>query len=658
MIKKITTVVAILASMQYAYSQTPAIETEKWADKPTLSTPDSKYSKESAVVLSDKRRVEFIDNKKQDVDEYYTIHKIVHINDDKGIESFNKIYLDASDNSEILDIKARTILPGGKIIELDRSNIKDIKEEDGNVYKIFAMEGLEKGCEIEYYYTRKRPVSYFGREILQQDFPIVSSGFRLITPERLRFDVKPYNFTAPVSDTVIDSKRIMECTAKETQGAEEEKYAAVVANLRRVEYKLSYNESGQKGVRMFTWNELAKRAYSMYTYTTDKENTKIAELVAANGWDKITGGDAPKIIAVEAYVKKTFAYDENLDSDDAASLETVLKNKIGSTIGIMRLYSAIFKNLSIEFEFVLTGDREKYVIDKAFENWDNCDHPLFYFPGQHKFLAPTRTDFRYPWILPTWGETNGLFCKQTSIGTLSTAIAEVKNVPLENYTKTFDNIESNLSLNSNLDSMNVDLKLIFAGYVANEYRDALNLSNDEQRTKLVKEMAKDFAGSDNLKFSEVLGQDFANENTDEPLTLHVKTATDGLIEQAGNKLLVKIGMAIGPLEQMYQEKPRQDPISIDFGHYEERTVNFTIPDGYTITNPNDLKIDQTYSENGELSMGFVSDYEIKGNILKVHIMEQYRKTYYPISVFPDFRRVIDASSDFNKVVLVLEKKAS
>ncbi len=657
MIKKITTVVAILASMQYAYGQTPAIETEKWADKPTLITPDSKYNKESAVVISDKRRLEFADGPKQEVEEYYTIHKIVHINDDKGIESFNKIYLDASDNSEILDIKARTILPGGKIIELDRSNIKDIKEDDGNMYKIFAMEGLEKGCEIEYYYTRKRPVSYFGREILQLDFPVLSSDFRLIAPERLKFDVKPYNFAAAVIDTAINGKRITECVVKETPGAEEEKYAAVVANLRRVEYKLSYNEASGRGVRLFTWNELAKRAFSLYTDVTDKENAKIAAIVTANNWAHLNG-EVPKITAVEAYVKKTFSYDENLQGDESDKLSTVLQNKIGSTIGTMRVYTAIFKNLGIDFQIVLTGDREKYVIDKALENWDNCDHPLLYFPAEHKFLAPTRPDFRYPWILPNWGETNGLFCKQTSIGTFSTAIAEIKNVPLEEYSKSFDNIESNLNLNSSLDSMNVDVKLSYAGYIANEYRDALNLSNEEQKTKIIKEMAKDFAGSDNLKFSEVIGQDFANENTDEPLVMHMKTATDGLLEQAGNKLLIKIGMAIGPQEEMYQEKPRQDPISIEFGHYEQRTVNFTIPAGYTITNPNDLKINQTYSENGELSMGFVSDYEIKGNVLTVHIMEQYRKTYYPVSVFADFRRVIDASSDFNKVVLVLEKKSS
>ncbi len=33
----------------------------------------------------------------------------------------------------------------------------------------------------------------------------------------------------------------------------------------------------------------------------------------------------------------------------------------------------------------------------------------------------------------------------------------------------------------------------------------------------------------------------------------------------------------------------------------------------------------------------------------------YKKMYYPINQFEDFKKVINASADFNKVVLVLEK---
>jgi hypothetical protein len=137
--------------------------------------------------------------------------------------------------------------------------------------------------------------------------------------------------------------------------------------------------------------------------------------------------------------------------------------------------------------------------------------------------------------------------------------------------------------------------------------------------------------------------------------LHIKAKSGTLIESAGNKLLLKIGMAIGPQVEMYQEKPRQQPVDMGFGHLEERKLEVTIPQGYKIKNLNDLKIDQTYKENDELTMGFVSDYELKGNLLTIHIMEEYRKPFYPVSQFTQFRKIINASSDFNKVVLVLEK---
>lgn len=653
--KQILSIFTVLLSVPYLYGQALNVEKETWAAKPALHTLDSKYSKEPAVMVYDKRRLEFIDDGKE-VAEFYTLHKIVHIYDDRGIEEFNKIYLGANENSDITEIKARTILPNGKIVELDKSNIKDVKEDDGNVYKIFAMDGLEKGCELEYYYTYKRSGSYFGREIVQSTVPVVETTFQIISPDRLRFDIKPYNFTVSTSDTVLNSKRIAQCSIKDIPGAEEEKYATFSANLKRLEYKLSYNDETKKGERLFTWNELAKRVYGIYTFYTDKENRQVADIVAGNGWGKLADEPA-KIIAVENYVKKRFSYNEELKSEDGNKLETVIHNKIGGTVGIMRLYNSIFQNLGINYQFVLTGDRNKFIIDREFENWNNCDYPIFYFPAEAKFMAPTRPDYRYPWIFPMWGGTNGLFCKRTSIGSFSTAIADVKPVALEDFSKSYNNIEQKMELGSSGDSLTMDTKLIYGGYVAVTFRDAFNFANEDQKRNIIKELAKTFSSSENIISTEILNKEFEAATVNQPLILHTKTRSGELIERAGNKLLIKIGLAIGPQVEMYQEKPRQETVSIDYGHIEERNIEFIIPQGYTISNLDDLKIDQTFKDDGELTMGFVSAYEVKGNVLTVHIREEYRKTFYPLTQFDQFRKIINASSDFNKVVLVLEKKS-
>jgi len=656
MIKQTLCLLTALLSIEYTNAQISQIEKEKWVEKPPIHKIDSKYDKEAAIIISDKRLIEFADQSKDMINEYCTIHKIIHINDDKGIESFNKIYLGVNENSDIVEIKARNILPNGKVIELDKNNIKDIKDKNDNVYKIFAMDGLEKGCDVEYYYTYKKPTSFFGREVLQQNFPILETSFQIVAPKRLKFDIKPYNFILPVTDSVMNGKRITQCRFKNIREAEEEKYANYYANLLRLEYKLSYNESTTNGERLFTWNVLAKRLYGIYTDNSEKEVKAIADLVKKNGWNAI-GDETAKIIAVENYIKKNFSYNEDLKSENENVVEKILENKNSGTIGIMRLYSGILKNLNVKYQFVLTGSRDKFLIDKEFENWNNCDYPILYFPADNKFMAPTRPDLRYPWIYSLWAATNGLYCKATTLGNFTTAIAEVKEIPMEDYSKSFQNIEAKLSFSNNLDSLLIDEKQLFSGYASTGYRNAFNFSNEDQKRDIIKEITQRYSNSENLLFSEVLNQSFESQTNNLPIILHTKAKTGALIERAGNKLLLKIGMAIGPQVEMYQEKPRQEPVDMDFGHVEERKLEVVIPEGYKVSNLNDLKINQTYKDNGELTMGFVSDYEVKGNLLVVHIMEEYRKTNYPLTQFADFRKIINASSDFNKVVLVLEKKS-
>ena len=633
----------------------PKIEPETWANNPKITLLDNKYAKDPAVVILDKRRVEFIDEGKDEINEYVTLHKIIHINDDRGIESLNKIYLGISEKSDIVEIKARTILANGKVVELDKNYIKDVQEEDGNTYKIFAMEGLEKGCDMEYYYTFKRSASFFGREVVQSVYPQIQTKFELIGPQRLKFDVKTYNFSTPIIDTVLNDKRIKQFTYNGTPGADEEKYANYHANLQRIEYKLSYNTSNPDAGRLYTWDQLANRIYSIYIVTTEKEKAQVSDLVTANGWDKLPN-EVSKIVTVENYIKTKFAYNENLSSEDANSLDQVLNNKVGGTIGTLHLYAAIFEKLDIKFQFVFTGDRDKYLIDKDFENWNNCENPLFYFPNENKFLTPTRPDFRYPWIIPSWGGTTGLFCKPIPIGSKTTQIAEIRNIDLEPYNSSRQDIDSKIEFSQNLDSLVIDARHIFKGYPAVSFRYAANFANEEQKTNIIKEFAKSYSSSENIVFSEILNPEFDKSSSNEPIIMHIKTKSGELIEQAGNKLLFKIGMVIGPQVEMYQEKKRQEPIDMDFPHVEERKIELVIPKGYKISNLNDLKIDQTYAENGHITMGFVSDYQLKGNILTVHIMEQYCNVFYPITQFEQFKKIINASSDFNKVVLILEKK--
>lgn len=652
--RKMLNLFILLISFYTASSQTAEYIPEQWNEKPVYHKLDNKYSKEPAVIVTDKRRIEYIDEKDgQSV--YKTFHRIIQVHDDKGIEMFNRIYLGVSDNADIVDIKARTLTPSGKVQELDRSNIKDLKESDGNTYKIFAVEGLEKGSEVEYYYTYKRPAFYFGREILQSPVPTLESAMQIVAPQRLKFDCKPYNSTVTPVDTVIGEKRYIDVTLANLEAIpDDEKYAQVRANILRVEFKLSYNLSRSATERIFTWDELAKRIYEIYTTTTEKENKKVESFIKDNGWDKLTS-TKEKIVTVENFIKKNFAAREDIDNEQANNLDAIIKNKVTSFDGIVRLYAAVFKSLGVDFQLVLTGDRSDFAIDKTFENWNNAENHLIYFPALKKFIAPTRLETRFPWIYYNWGGTNGLFCKGTTIGTFSTAIAEIKEVPLEDYKETVSNIEANVSINGSADTALIDIKQIHSGYEAAVFKASFTYGSDEDQKAFIKELVKFGTNSEHVLSTKLENTDFESYSENKPFILDASVAASELVERAGNKILVKIGDVIGPQVEMYQEKERKMPIEIEFPHILDRKINFTIPAGYKVKNLEDLKLNNVFKENGEITVGFTSDYTVEGNVVKIHILEQYRKISYPIAQYEAFQKIINTAADFNKIVLVLEK---
>jgi len=108
--------------------------------------------------------------------------------------------------------------------------------------------------------------------------------------------------------------------------------------------------------------------------------------------------------------------------------------------------------------------------------------------------------------------------------------------------------------------------------------------------------------------------------------------------------------------QMYQEKERVLPLEQEFHRSYFRTINIKIPEGYKITNLEDINIDNSYSKEGEELFSFKSFYEIQGDVLKITADEHYRENIIPVTLYEAYRTVINSAADFNKIVLLLERK--
>jgi hypothetical protein len=625
-----------------------------WQAKPALHQLDDKYKDQPAVMVEDNRSIDYRDDANDNLVQYKTLHRIIHVTNDLGIESFNKVYLPGGPANKAMAFRARTILPGGKIVNVDSSELKAYTDEDGDQYNIFAIPGLVKGSEIEYYYTWQRDdASLFGIEVVQNRIPVQQSTVTISSPARLIFEGKSFNGNSTPENREDTALRWSVFRFNGLTPSEEEKYSSLRAQQLRLEYKLSYNTAKGKGVRLFTWNELARRVHYNYTNLSDKERKKAADLADQLKLGKMSG-TAEKIIALEHYVKRNIMVRKDLTDESRAQVDMILKNRMGSELGVMRLYGGVLDYLNIPYQFVLVGDRTVYEMDKAFENWNNADNPLIFVSETGKYLAPTRPDFRYPWIAPEWSMTLGMHMKATALGDVKTAIADMRMVPLEDYSQSASNMEALIRIDPSKDSLRADVKQIYKGYSASPYRAAFNFASADEQKEMLKEMVKFGTNSEHILSSNLSNREFDGFNENKPFVLEASVRANELMEKAGNKILLKLGEIIGPQVELYQEKQRVFPVDIVYPHELARTIRVEIPKGYTVKNPEAVDIRQVYPASGTPEMQFVSSHRMEGSTLVVSIVEEYRKTQYPLTVFEEFRKVINASADFNKVVLILE----
>jgi hypothetical protein len=649
-------VIAMLLAMSKAVKAQPknlyAVQ-QPWVEKPVLHEMPEKFKNASAVYLMDSRSLVYKFEGKE-FNQYTYNYRLIKVTDDKGIEMFNKVYIPFGPSVQVSDIKARVITAAGKVFDVPPGKIKE-EEEDGRRYKLFALEGVDKFAEIEYSFTYKRNPVFFGSEIFHsKNVPYANARMLVVCPKHLLFAAKGYNGFKAFADSVIGDERFIAGYTENVTELEDEKYGLSDPYRQRFDFKLSYNLSKSADVEMYTWKEVAKNAYANLTTYSDKEKKAVSKFL-----DKInipnSANEEAMVAAIEDFIKTNINIDEDLISEDATDLEKIVKTGNANDFGIARLFCALFDEKGIRYHPVFPSIRDQLPLDEELANWNRLDEMLINIVSTGKFLQPAGAIFRYPYVTPYWSGTRGLFLKSTSIGNMRTAVGKFDTIPMLPFEDHAHDMEVKVKLDG--DTALVSSRQILKGYGAIFYRPIWAFLPKDKVDENVKDIIKNVAQSDNISNIVTENTKLTDATTGKPLIISANIKSAELIEKAGNKYLFKIGELIGTQVQMYQEKPRQLPAEVQYPHVLFRKIQFQIPDGYTVKNPDDLKIDiKQMNSEGLVSVGFVSSYTLQGQLLDVDVQETYRDLRYPLEQFEVFKNVINAAADFNKVVLVLEKK--
>jgi len=583
---------------------------------------------------------------------YITNHNIIRVNNDEALSQSNRVYIPMRSTIELSAVKARVINKDGRVVNFDENNIKEL-EEDESGFKILAMEGAEVGGEIEYYYTRKTNASNTLTRYFQLSTPIKSYDFTLQCPENLEYAFKAYNHDSKVIKMETDTSEhinLYRLKVENIPALYEEDFSSYENSKKRLEVKLAYNSVSGKA-RINTWGDAGKIIYNSIYNLSGNEQKEFAKFVKKINY---TGNPIDAFKRYEHYIKTNFFFEEEA-GDNGSQLEFILKNKYATSKGFTKLYAALLNHLDIQHEIVLASDKDKRTFDSEFDTWNYLDEYLIYINTTKQFLSPKITSFRLGTISTSYLGTQGLFVRPEKIQDYEYPISHISDIPAPRYTENFDNMDIAVAFSEDSEKNLVDLTRSYTGYSADYYKYALLIIEEEQKKEMLDDVIKYLAGDADIKSVEITETNATYDLWDKPFTVKGTFETDSYIESAGDIILFKVGELIGLQSELYQENERRTQIVNQFNRGYLRKIKIEIPDGYTIKNPNDLIIQKQVLEKNNPIFSFISSYTIDKQILEITIEEYYDRIYYPVDKFEEFREVINAAADWNKIVLVLEE---
>lgn len=586
-------------------------------------------------------------------------HVKIHLNSESAVSNYNKISISQSADLEgIHTFKARVINPDGSVKSVDKGDVLvGEDEESGAEYSYLALDGTQIGSQVEYFYIKQLSPSYKGIKLFIEG-RYVTERFELdvISPGNLVFEGKVYNYdTIQFSrDTSLENENRIYLALDSVMGVENEVNAFRDVNLAQAIFKLDRNNyNGQTDITSYshTTQDLIDAINREYSKGDEKALKKLIKDIDGEDWP----AEFNAIRKIEDYIKENYQFiPRNLA--EINSIQGIYENKAYSYYGGMRLFSRLFKHYDIPFKMVYTCERSDMILDEDFQSAIFLQDILFYMNDEDEYIDYTDVRHRLGYINPLNRANNGLFMEEARIGDQVVGVGEVLYIEPKGAAFTIDTIVAKVEFDDVLENSRFKFKRVLSGYSAANYQPTFDLIIDENdleefRSSLITYINEESELSD-LEVENTSSRDLGYR----PLVATGTLTGGGFIEQAGPNFILKVGSMIGPQVEMYQKKDvRTMDVQSAYARTYHREIEFTIPEGYEVSGLEKSRINEEMKYEGEVSAAFYSDYTVDGNKVTISIEEFYELPVYPKEVFQDFKRVINAAADFNKVSLLLKK---
>ncbi|KAF2334264.1 DUF3857 domain-containing protein [Flavobacterium daemonense] len=625
--KKLFFLIAILLT-QISFSQEEEVKNYKWDDIPNFKEVPTEFATYPAIVLKDYRLYE---NKVggYTYKAFIVKHQAIKILSETGINEYNKVAINNRYVRDYRDLKVRVIKPDGKIEELPKEKII---EKQGNSEKQFVFEGVEKGDIIEYYYVIKDFPDFNGCEYFQRDIPVLDAKFQINKIAQAQ------TYTAGYNGMKNESKgKITIYTASNLPAYKFERNATNKANLAKVYYFLDTSKT-------YDYINYYNSLYNFADGVSAKSMIKgFVEEYKLN--DPAISTDE-KIKIIDIFLK------ENIEIDKQYVYKKAIETKKMTPNMVLYFYKDVLDYLKIKYQFTASTDKFDDKFDKENAIPAALSEILIYIPETKKYLAPFQ--FWMPYGQPNALSVNNdaVYFNQEPKQQVTYEFKKIENVSIN------DNITeetSNITIDDDMETILVNKKSAFMGYLASYYRYMVKY--------IPQEKINDFVKNNTFNEVDVEVQKYAFENKEyknnydpeKPFTINTDIKVkESWIENAGKNNLIAVGKVLGKQTSLHQETNRINPIVLSYPKKNINYINLNIPTGYSIKNVDNLVFNKEVKNyKNEVIGSFKSSAKIEGNIVKITTEEIYNFTYLEKEKYGEYRDLVNAVYDFNNASLLL-----
>jgi hypothetical protein len=543
-------------------------------------------------------------------------------------------YLDNNNEEKILKLEAYTynLDDAGniKVTEVSKSSIYSKRINKYFSKMIIAFPEVKVGTVIEYKYKMERKTDQNLKSWFFQDrIPTRYSEYQINIPKFYRFSVQP---------TVVDSIEVKEemkdeliSTNKGSLSTQVLKKNFIMRNLigikdepfmgsprdyqQRLEFQLSqvdYGDGNVLDLRM-GWSDI------LHDLKEDNDFGKQLEWAPSNTEALITEAAGIKnqearMKLIYTYVRKNMSWNGDEDIYSGEGINAALKKHEGNSADINLLLVCLLKKANLEAAPILLSTRENGLVNKHYPFLKQFNTVMAYVKLQDKYFILDGTD-----------KVSNYTLTPESIVNTQGFIAEGEAGEWLDIIDQRHKYKVMAAVHGEIDSAGImkgEALVNCNGYARKQRCDNYVKNKDNFK-------ATYFSSANTaLKIDELL----VNNVEADSLPLEQKVKFSALLNNSGNYSYFNVNLFSDLDKNPFVADDRM--ADIDFGFLQEYTMfgNYTIPQDYVFE-----ELPANFSMiMPDTSIIFTRNIQADENLLNVRMTVEFKRTFYPVSEYPEF----------------------